>query len=44
LAPCRFTDCSHVHEPDCAVRAAVADGRVAASRYESYRRILGMSS
>jgi ribosome biogenesis GTPase len=41
LAPCRFTDCSHVHEPDCAVRAAVADGRVAASRYESYRRILG---
>lgn len=41
---CRFTDCSHLHEPDCAVCAAVGDGRIAPSRYESYRRILGMSS
>jgi ribosome biogenesis GTPase len=41
LAPrCRFTDCSHLHEPDCAVRAAVAAGSIAESRYESYRRIL----
>src|SRR5581483_220176 len=41
LAPqCRFTDCSHLHEPDCAVQAAVAAGRVAESRYDSYRRIL----
>ena len=38
---CRFTDCSHLHEPDCAVQAAVGRGQVAASRYESYRRILG---
>lgn len=38
---CRFSDCSHLHEPDCAVRAAVAEGRIAESRYESYRRILG---
>lgn len=38
---CRFTDCTHLHEPDCAVKAAVADGRIAQSRYESYRRILG---
>jgi len=37
---CRFNDCTHVHEPDCGVRAAVRDGRVAESRYESYRRIL----
>ncbi len=37
---CRFTDCSHVHEPDCAVQAAAADGRIASSRYESFRRIL----
>ncbi len=43
-ADCRFTDCSHVHEPDCAVQAAVAAGRVAPSRYESYRRILGLPS
>lgn len=37
---CRFTDCSHTHEPDCAVLAAVAAGQIAQSRYESYRRIL----
>lgn len=37
---CRFTDCSHLHEPDCAVRAAVERGVIAESRYESYRRIL----
>ncbi len=37
---CRFDDCSHLHEPDCAVQAAVANGSIAASRYESYRSIL----
>lgn len=37
---CRFTDCSHTHEPDCAVLAAVGAGHIAQSRYESYRRIL----
>lgn len=41
LAPgCRFRDCAHVAEPGCAVRQAVEDRRVAASRYESYRLIL----
>lgn len=40
---CRFTDCSHLHEPDCALQAAVAQGAVSRSRYESYRRILGLS-
>ena len=38
---CRFSDCRHLQEPDCAVRTAVAEGRIARSRYESYRRILG---
>lgn len=33
---CRFTGCSHVHEPDCAVRHAVEEGEIAASRYDSY--------
>lgn len=39
LGQCRFGDCSHLHEPDCAVRAAVAAGCVASARYEGYRRI-----
>jgi len=37
---CRFNDCTHVHEPDCGVHAAVREGRIAESRYDSYRRIL----
>lgn len=37
---CRFTDCTHLQEPDCAVRNAVASGNIAASRYASYRLIL----
>jgi len=37
---CRFTDCTHLHEPDCAVQAAVAQGAVAPSRYASFRKIL----
>jgi ribosome biogenesis GTPase / thiamine phosphate phosphatase len=37
---CRFTDCMHLQEPDCAVRAAVADGAIAQSRYASYRKML----
>ena len=37
---CRFRDCAHVAEPGCAVRLAADEGRVAPSRYESYRLIL----
>ncbi|MFC4775486.1 ribosome small subunit-dependent GTPase A [Paenibacillus sp. GCM10023252] len=37
LAPqCKFRGCTHTHEPSCAVLAAVADGRLAASRHENY--------
>jgi len=36
---CRFDDCRHLAEPDCAVREAVAEGRIAASRYTSYREL-----
>jgi ribosome biogenesis GTPase len=39
-AECRFRDCAHLAEPGCAVRAAVEAGRIALSRYESYRLIL----
>jgi ribosome biogenesis GTPase len=37
---CRFTDCTHLQEPDCAVRAAVEGGTIAPSRYASYRKML----
>jgi len=37
---CRFADCSHRHEPDCAVLAALERGELAPSRYESYRSII----
>ncbi len=37
---CRYYNCTHVHEPDCAVVRAVEKGEVAYSRYESYLKIL----
>ena len=41
LAPdCRFYNCTHTHEPGCAVSEAVKEGIVAWSRYESYLKIL----
>lgn len=44
LAPgCRFQDCLHVREPQCAVQAAVADGTVDRRRYDSYRRLLNLN-
>ena len=39
LGECRFTDCAHLAEPDCAVRAAVERGEIAPSRYESYEKL-----
>jgi len=36
---CRFLDCQHLREPDCAVRAAVEQGHMDPRRYESYRRL-----
>lgn len=33
---CRFTGCTHTHEPDCEVKAAVERGEIAPSRYASY--------
>lgn len=37
---CRYGDCTHTHEPGCAVRAALEDNRIAQSRYASYLSIL----
>ncbi len=36
LPDCKFNNCQHLKEPGCAVKAAVEDGRIAASRYRSY--------
>jgi ribosome biogenesis GTPase len=36
VSRCRFPDCTHTHEADCAVKDAVADGRIDVRRYESY--------
>ena len=40
---CRFLDCLHLREPQCAVQAAVQSGAIDARRYESYRRLLNLT-
>lgn len=40
LGQCRFRDCRHVSEPDCAIAAACATGRINERRLESYRALL----
>lgn len=37
---CKFHNCTHVHEPKCAVIEAVEDGRISESRYESYLSLM----
>jgi ribosome biogenesis GTPase len=39
-AECRFNDCSHTHEPHCAVIAAVDAGQIPPRRYDGYLRLL----
>jgi ribosome biogenesis GTPase len=40
LPACRFPGCTHDHEPECAVRAAVARGEIDPERFDSYLRLL----
>ena len=40
LSACRFQPCSHSHEPDCAIKQAVAAGEITQERYDAYRNIL----
>jgi ribosome biogenesis GTPase len=37
---CRYADCRHLQEPECAVRTAIEAGTIASWRYDSYRQIL----
>ncbi len=37
---CKFHNCLHLHEPQCAVKSALENGQVASSRYKSYTQIL----
>jgi len=39
LGKCRFLDCMHIKEPDCAIREALDNGNIQRSRYDSYLRL-----
>ena len=39
MADCKFPDCTHTHEPGCAVLAAVKRGDISPERYDSYLRL-----
>lgn len=41
LNQCRFFNCTHTHEPGCAVKAAVERGEIPATRYDSYLSLIG---
>ena len=36
---CQFSDCTHTHEPGCAVQAALKEGKIHQERYDSYLRL-----
>ncbi len=43
LGDCRFSTCTHLHEPGCAVKNAVSSGELSPARYESYRDLYAES-
>jgi len=41
ISSCRFSACTHVHEPGCGVREALGEGAITGWRYDNYVRIIG---
>lgn len=37
---CKFRDCLHIHEPGCAIRQGVEEGRISSTRYRHYQEVL----
>lgn len=44
LGNCKFHDCTHIQEPNCAIRAAVAENKISKSRFDSYCKILSSTT
>ena len=44
IGKCRFNDCTHREEPDCAIARAVKDGQISESRHRSYMRLYELSA
>lgn len=44
LGHCQFPDCAHRKEPGCAVRRALAEGKIGQTRYDSYERLYELAS
>ncbi len=44
IGSCRFDDCAHLREPGCAVLSALAEGKIAETRHESYRRLYELAA
>lgn len=40
LGTCKFRDCKHKNDPDCAIRQAVEKGKISAIRFDNYHRLL----
>ena len=44
IGKCRFLDCAHIKEPDCAVRCALEEGKIGPTRYDSYIRLYELTA
>jgi ribosome biogenesis GTPase len=41
---CRFSNCKHLREPGCAIKQAIKDNKIDYRRYESYKRVVNLTS